>query len=240
MPITYSPKLGLWLPDATGDFAADEVREAVEQNASILDDAILDGDARMSPGAAGTATVRKLGTGATDATAGNDARLPTSTEKAILDSITFAAQFLDDPSAAAVLSTLGVSAFAQTLLDDPNAAGALTTLGVSTFMRGLLSAASAATARATLGVAATIRGVVAADGTITRGTGFSVVKSGTGSYAVTFTTAFAATPVVTLTPKTWSTTGVTGETTNGFSVTNWNVTDGSQVDGAFAFAALEA
>lgn len=80
---------------------------------------------------------------------------------------TFGASLVDDTSAGAALTTLGVSAFAQTLLDDANAAGVLTTLGVDTdittlslpgnttisgFGASLIDDADAAAARATLGV----------------------------------------------------------------------------------------
>jgi hypothetical protein len=44
--------------------------------------------------------------------------------------------------------------------------------------------------------AVTIKGRVAANGTITAGTGFSVTQNSTGDYTVTFTSAFAAVPVV--------------------------------------------
>lgn len=45
-----------------------------------------------------------------------------------------------------------------------------------------------------------VTGIVAANGTITAGTGFSVVHSGTGVYAVTFSPVFPAAPVVLTTP----------------------------------------
>lgn len=65
----------------------------------------------------------------------------------------FARSLLDDPNAATMLATLGVSTFARSILDDADAAAALTTLGVSAFVRTLLDDASAAAARATLGAA---------------------------------------------------------------------------------------
>ena len=58
---------------------------------------------------------------------------------------------LDDASASAQLTTLGVSTFVKTLLDDADASAFLTTLGVSTFIKTLLDDADADTARGTLG-----------------------------------------------------------------------------------------
>lgn len=58
---------------------------------------------------------------------------------------------IDDASASAQLTTLGVSTFAKTLLDDADASASLTTLGVSTFAKTLLDDADDATARTTLG-----------------------------------------------------------------------------------------
>lgn len=46
-----------------------------------------------------------------------------------------------------------------------------------------------------------IRGRISAAGTITTGTGFTVTKTGTGAYTVTFSTAFSAEPTVTATPQ---------------------------------------
>lgn len=47
--------------------------------------------------------------------------------------------------------------------------------------------------------AGTVAGIVAAAGTITAGTGFTVARTGTGAYTVSFSTAFSATPVVIVT-----------------------------------------
>jgi hypothetical protein len=64
----------------------------------------------------------------------------------------FAQTLLDDAAAADVLTTLGVSAFIQTLLDDADVGTAQTTLGISTFVKTLLDDADATAARATLGL----------------------------------------------------------------------------------------
>lgn len=46
-----------------------------------------------------------------------------------------------------------------------------------------------------------IRGRVNGDGTIAAGTGFSITRTATGRYTITFTSAFSAVPVVLLTPR---------------------------------------
>jgi hypothetical protein len=65
----------------------------------------------------------------------------------------FVQTLLDDSTAGAFLTTLGVSAFIQTLLNDADAATALSTLGVSSFAQTLLDDLNAAAARATLDAA---------------------------------------------------------------------------------------
>lgn len=61
----------------------------------------------------------------------NGQLVPTAGTSSLAVISTFAEQLLDDASAAAMLTTLGVSAFAQTLVDDADAAAARGTLGVS-------------------------------------------------------------------------------------------------------------
>lgn len=63
----------------------------------------------------------------------------------------FIATLLDDATAAAALTTLGVSAFVQTILDDTTAGAALATLGISAFAQTILDDANAAALRTTLG-----------------------------------------------------------------------------------------
>ncbi len=63
---------------------------------------------------------------------------------------------------------------------------------------------------ATFAPATAIRGRINADGTTASGSGFTSAKTATGRYTITFTTAFAAAPVVVLTPH--STGGVSSLT----------------------------
>lgn len=63
----------------------------------------------------------------------------------------FAKTILDDLTASAALTTLGMSAFAKTIIDDATASAMLTTLGVSTFAKTVIDDADAATALTTLG-----------------------------------------------------------------------------------------
>jgi len=46
-----------------------------------------------------------------------------------------------------------------------------------------------------------LRGRIAGNGTIITGSGFTVSKTGTGAYTVTFSTAFASEPTITATPQ---------------------------------------
>lgn len=69
----------------------------------------------------------------------------------------FAQTVLDDSDATTMLATLGltVSTFAKTILDDASAGDVLTTLGVSTFAKTILDDTTAAAARTTLGAVGT-------------------------------------------------------------------------------------
>lgn len=89
-----------------------------------------------------------------------------------------------------------------------------------------------------------VRGDIAAAGTINFGSGFSVVKNGTGDYTVTFTTAFAAAPVVVLT---LGPTGggvaikhndAAGPTINNFRVQGFLTATGAASDLRFQFIAI--
>lgn len=82
-------------------------------------------------------------------------------------------------------------------------------------------------------------GIVAATGAITAGTGFTVVKNGTGDFTVTFTPAFAVTPVVNvnfLANAALVVAFVTNPTAGGFRIIIVN-TSSVPVDAAFNFTA---
>jgi hypothetical protein len=68
-----------------------------------------------------------------------------------------------------------------------------------------------------------VRGTVNADGTIGQGSGFSVSRTSTGQYTVTFTTAFSAEPTVTLT-----TYGNASDAFNGISLSSTVIKSASQ------------
>lgn len=94
----------------------------------------------------------------------------TAAGRALLDDATAAAQLttlgvtaagaalLDDVDAAAQLTTLGVTAAGQALLDDASAAAQLTTLGVTAAGQALLDDAAASDQRTTLGLGALATG----------------------------------------------------------------------------------
>jgi hypothetical protein len=63
---------------------------------------------------------------------------------------------VDDASASAALTTLGVSTYGKTLIDDASASDALTTLGVTAFAKTMLDDADAAAVRATLAISAVV------------------------------------------------------------------------------------
>ncbi len=85
-----------------------------------------------------------------------------------------------------------------------------------------------------------VAGSVGSTGTITQGSGFSVVHSGTGVYAVTFTTAFSAAPVVVVTPVTSGSrfAGVSTQSASGFTAQLANLA-GTATDQAFNFIASD-
>ncbi|MCX6922056.1 MAG: hypothetical protein NT154_02375 [Verrucomicrobia bacterium] len=69
-----------------------------------------------------------------------------------------------------------------------------------------------------------LRGIVRPDGTIYDGSGFTVAHTGTGTYTITFSPAFADTPSLVLTPYTGGSPDVancTGGTSAGYAITTW-------------------
>lgn len=93
---------------------------------------------------------------------------------------------------------------------------------------------------AALELARGVRGTVSSDGDVVRGTGFSVVKTGTGQYTVTYTTAFDTTPVVTFglgASGTGAAMKLTSEAESTFSVVTYTPA-GAAVDSPFSFHAL--
>lgn len=88
------------------------------------------------------------------------------------------------------------------------------------------------------GLTYALPGNINSDGTTAQGTGFSVNKTGTGVYAITFTTPFAATPNIQVTisdsAALWHT---SSRSASGFTVTTTG-TGGGAADHAFDFLAF--
>lgn len=88
---------------------------------------------------------------------------------------------------------------------------------------------------------AIIRGSVAADGSILRGTGFSISHTLTGQYLVTFTTAFASTPSVVGSPNTASTAtgvGYRDPSTTTVNMITYDSTTAAVTNGTFDFMVI--
>ncbi len=89
----------------------------------------------------------------------------------------------------------------------------------------------------------TVRGEVAADGTVVRGAGFSVAKTGTGAYTVSFSEAFPLTPVVVVGAgpvagaNDAKLASSPAPSASGFGVTTFTSTTGAAADLAFSFVA---
>ena len=86
-----------------------------------------------------------------------------------------------------------------------------------------------------------ITGQINADGSIAAGSGFTVAKGGTGTYTVTFTTAFAAVPTVVATVGPFATAGIIQAavvTAVSTTAVSFNTLNGSNVvDRPFIFVA---
>lgn len=75
---------------------------------------------------------------------------------------TYMETLLDDTTASAALTTLGLSAFVKTLVDDASAGDFMTTLGFSAFFQTLVDDATAGDALTTLGFSAYVQTLLAA------------------------------------------------------------------------------
>lgn len=83
-----------------------------------------------------------------------------------------------------------------------------------------------------------VRGIVAADGSITEGTGFTINKTGTGAYTVTYTTAFSDVPAFTFNSSSQPVYRINGTTTaSAASVLTFTLA-GVAADAAFHFHSI--
>jgi hypothetical protein len=93
-----------------------------------------------------------------------------------------------------------------------------------------------------------VSGVVNPDGSIARGAGFTVAKTGTGLYAITFAPAFAVVPAIAVTVDTdWASGNISGNalviamdglTAAGVTIVAWDYGDGQRRDRLFTFLAV--
>jgi len=85
-----------------------------------------------------------------------------------------------------------------------------------------------------------LRGRVAGNGTISAGSGFTVSKTGTGAYTITFTTAFSAEPAVTSTARTAGarTANCTTASTGSAQILTFDTGTGTAADQDFYFIAI--
>ena len=85
-----------------------------------------------------------------------------------------------------------------------------------------------------------LRGRIAGNGTISTGQGFTVVKTGTGAYTVTFTVGFASEPTITATPQVGLAriATVTNVGTGSAQFRTWDSAGGAAVDQDFHFIAI--
>lgn len=92
------------------------------------------------------------------------------------------------------------------------------------------------------GVLRILTGLIASSGAITDGAGFTVTKNGTGDYTVTFSAAFASSPIIVLsntgTEFAWIQPIFVARSASAFRI-NLRDTSNTSRDGAFSFFAME-